>query len=249
MTNKEYRKKNLAVCISCFNMSIPSTMIIKKVFVSLALILLIGIIAFSIYIVMQGGKGLTSLTNNPTPTVIQQTALTLMPQTISVQPNELATTQVMIQNGQSKPAIIQIELEYDPNALSNVTIVPGSFFAQPQILFSRVNSAAGRISYSLQASDSTAPINPSAPVAIISFVPSAYESSAQTQITFLPKSVVKDQNNNNILNGMYGTTITLSTGGFNAIPSPTAIQTTLPTLPWQPTMTPDPQIPTPTLSY
>lgn len=220
----------------------------KKVFVSLGIVFLISIIAASAFIITQGGKRISQRTATPTPTNLQQTAVTLAPQSLTVQAGQLATVQVMIQNQQSAPAIVQLELTYDPTALTNVTVVPGNFFSQPNILFARINQSVGRISYVLQTNNATSPLNPTGPVAIISFVPSAYATNAQTHMSFLPKSVVKDRDNNNVLNGMYGATITLSTGGF-AIPSPTAIQTTLPTVPFQPTMTSNPLSPPPTLSY
>jgi hypothetical protein len=207
----------------------------KKVFVLLALIVLIAVVTISVFIIMQGGKGLSSFSSKPTPTTVQQTALLITPQAITVQPNQITTAQVMIQNSKSAPAIVQLELAYDPIALTNVTIVPGNFFSQPNILFSRINQSAGRISYVLQPNSTTTQLNTTAPVAIISFVSSGYATSAQTQMSFLPKSVVKDKDNNNILNGMYGTRITFATGGFNTIPTPTTAPVNLPL---QPTMTP-----------
>jgi hypothetical protein len=96
---------------------------------------------------------------------------------------------VTISTGENKVTAVQLELQYDPNILINIEVVPGPFFANPQILLNQIDIKAGRISYALGIGQNEKATTGSGTVANITF---SVESKIpeKTAIIFLPKTLV-----------------------------------------------------------
>jgi hypothetical protein len=98
------------------------------------------------------------------------------------------STDVLISSGSNKTTAVQLEISYDPKVLTNVNIVPGSFFTTPVVLLKKIDTVNGRISYALGISPSQKPTSGNGTVATITFSPVATTTATQTPINFEPKT-------------------------------------------------------------
>lgn len=114
----------------------------------------------------------TPLVEQPTPTPnVAKSTLLISPSTISTTIGASSSAQVQIQATQNKVSGVQFEIVYDPTALSNVKITPGTFFAGVNPLISTVDPANGKISYFIILSPGKPAISDSGLIATISFTP------------------------------------------------------------------------------
>lgn len=130
----------------------------------------------------------------PTPTPLSvnaHTQLTLQPAS-ATESSQVAqhTLAVVMATGNNKVNSIQIELAYDPQALTNVAIKPGSFFTQPTALINNVNTTDGRISYALAEQMTLSGKSGQGTVALVTFNVSPTFTGKSTTISFLPKTAV-----------------------------------------------------------
>ncbi len=99
-------------------------------------------------------------------------------------------------NGQSV-AGAQVELTYDPTALTNVTLtplVPGQLFGQnPIVLINTIDKTQGRISYALSIALGDTEKVGKASIGQLSFTANKFSGVTSTKVTFLPKSAVTTQ--------------------------------------------------------
>jgi len=96
---------------------------------------------------------------------------------------------INIQTFKNKATAVQLELQYDPEILINVTVVPGSFFANPDVLLNQIDSKTGRISYAFGIGLTGQGVVGQGTVATLSFSVIA-GTAKQTAIIFLPKTLV-----------------------------------------------------------
>jgi len=107
------------------------------------------------------------------------------------------TLPIFIDTGANHVSAVQLELAFDPNILTDVSINPSGFFENPVILFQQIDSANGRISYALSASPSASKSanfeggskQGNATLAILTFQMNK-QLRTNTTITFLPKTFV-----------------------------------------------------------
>lgn len=95
---------------------------------------------------------------------------------------------INISTGKNKVTAVQLELQYDPRILTNVTVVSGPFFTNPEILLNQIDFKAGRISYAFGVGLEEEGIIGQGTVATLNF--SINESAEETAILFLPKTLV-----------------------------------------------------------
>lgn len=96
---------------------------------------------------------------------------------------------IKITTGTNKVTAVQLELQFDPKVLNNVSIAPGSFFPKPVVLLNKIDAKSGRISYALGISPQDQAILGQNSVAVLTFE-SFNQIPTQTSIQFLPKSLV-----------------------------------------------------------
>lgn len=117
-----------------------------------------------------------------------QTTLTISSTPIPQATPSAYTTDVVINTGQNKVTEVQLELSYDPNVLTNVSIESGPFFLNPEILLKNIDQKNGRITFALSPAGGLAALGQGI-IAKISFS-STSKTTAPTKIEFLPKTKV-----------------------------------------------------------
>lgn len=87
--------------------------------------------------------------------------------------------------------IVQFELGYDPHSIFITDITPGGYFFNPEVILNKIDYKTGRISYAIKGESNRA--NPRTNVAaVISFNPVNNYLKPQSEIYFLPKTIVKN---------------------------------------------------------
>lgn len=105
-----------------------------------------------------------------------------------------SSVDIMIDTGKSEVAGVQVELQYDPKALANVSLIPaadqtGFFGPTSVILFNDTVSATGRISYAIAISPQTNARRGVGKIATLTFA-KAFNAPAATIVSFLDKTLV-----------------------------------------------------------
>lgn len=101
---------------------------------------------------------------------------------------------VTINTETDKVTAVQLELSFDPKAISNVEVKPGTFFTKPAELIKKVNSKDGTVSYALGINPGENGVSGTGVVAIISYTEIG-QTGTYTQINFLPKTLVSAEGN------------------------------------------------------
>lgn len=162
----------------------------RTLFLIFALILIAGtLVAMAIY----QPKADKIVTVTPTPEPVAQTILSFGAlQTATT--SSLVTTDyfvpINIQTFKNKVTTVQLELQYDPMLLTNVTIKPNDFFVKPVILLNQIDTKTGRITYAFGIGPTGHGIygdNKTIATLYFSTKPNVTEKTA---IIFLPKSLV-----------------------------------------------------------
>lgn len=96
---------------------------------------------------------------------------------------------INISTGKNKVTAVQLELQYDPLVLTNVAIVPSSFFANPQTLLSQIDTKTGRVSYAFGAGLKDPGAIGTGSIANLTFSVKT-NTSNKTGIIYLPKTLV-----------------------------------------------------------
>lgn len=136
------------------------------------------------------GQQVVSPTPTP-PSVNAHTVLTLTP-AHGTEVSEIAqhTLAVLIDTGDNRVNSVQIALAYDPQALTNVKVIPGTFFTQPSTLANNLNTTNGRIFYALAERIDLPGKSGKGTLALISFDVSPTFTGKITTLSFLPKTAV-----------------------------------------------------------
>lgn len=123
------------------------------------------------------------------PVSLAQTTLLLSQPIAST--SGVLSSDVLINSNGNLPTAVQIELSYDPTAISNVDVKSGPFFANPVELIKKIDSANGRVSYAVGVALGEKGASGSGIVAVVTFT--KVKTSGTTTISFLPKSLVTSQ--------------------------------------------------------
>lgn len=97
---------------------------------------------------------------------------------------------IIIQAEKNAVTGIQIELNYDPQAITSVNIAPGSFFTNPVILFKTIDIVNGRVSYAIGINPQNQGIKKKEGIAAILSFKASSPISQTTAISFLENSLV-----------------------------------------------------------
>ena len=171
----------------------------------------LGLLVFSIYTNNQTTLPLmfvTKKTLSPTPQPFF--SLTLSPDNPTLIANQINTLKVILETQKpqnQQPQTVQFEIAYDPNALHQIKLLPGTYFGAPKLLLSSINEKTGRISYALSGTATML----SGIAATITFVPNPAFSGKETSVYFLPKSMIRGIAEENLLNATYGTKLFVAT--------------------------------------
>src|SRR5260221_1223015 len=134
-----------------------------------------------------------------------QTTLSFQTSEQEVKQGKILTIDVLITNPNPHPNLAQLELAYNPTSIMIDSISPGKFFTKPAIVLQTIDPVAGRISYALrcptsQTSDTNDCVNPSSSIlATLTVTINPYTLQNITTISFLPKSVIRTDNGQDLL--------------------------------------------------
>lgn len=124
----------------------------------------------------------------PTPTPAAKTILSFSPNPLIIA-SRSGSLNLAIDTETNNVTAMQIELLYDPKALTNVAISPGTFFDDPITLIKNTDSKNGKITYVLAMSPASKAQSGKGVVATLSFT-TIVASGEKTQISFSPKTLV-----------------------------------------------------------
>ncbi len=152
----------------------------------------------------------TPSTLQPTPTPIAQTVIQMTPNPV-VLTNGKGSVEVKVDTNENEISAVQLEILYDPQALSNVTIKLGTFFSSTVPLWNKIDKEKGTITYSLVILPQEPQLKGSGTVAVIEFNKNPSSSIASTEIEILPRTiVVTSGNSTSLLKEAIGTTVLLT---------------------------------------
>lgn len=156
--------------------------------------------------------------NAASPAAQTATALTLRAKPAY---GETVQVEVVLNTVTTTPSIAQLELGYDPNALTLYQVLPGSYFNQPKVLLNSTIPRTGRMSYAVSCSDKKTCVNTNsdAVLAIITFTINPYAQKKATEVKILPKTLLRDGNDQEILLQTQGTNVFLPADAPLASPS------------------------------
>lgn len=160
-------------------------------------------------------------TSSPSPTPPAYTTLELSPNPVTVTAAGIGTVEVIMNTYQNTATGVQIELSYDPKALRNVVVTPGTFFQNPLIIpqWNKVDQDTGRISHAQVLSPAQPGVKDQGVIATITFSKVAGTPLSQTQIEFMPKTAVTQLGiSPSVLKSSTGTTINLGTSTNQSLP-------------------------------
>ena len=137
-----------------------------------------------------------ALFSKQTPQPIPTHSLFFSPKNMLVTPGQKNTITIVLTLDEHETTkslkIIQMEIAYDPTALSDVVVQPGDLFTNSSLLLNIVNSKIGRISYAFEVKQDASP-KKTGTAAIITFTPLPSFSGGETNLSFLPKTTIKEQ--------------------------------------------------------
>ncbi len=197
----------------------------KKLIATLIVfIVLLGIFIFVNTAYLNTSKPPTVVKKKPQPYSIPVASLSLLPNPITVSSSKSASLNIVMSGNlpENRMTIAQIELSYDPLTLFGVSITPGNYFIDPQITLSSIDYRTGRISYALRGNHSQ---QGSSIVAQINFTASGYGVLRQTEMKFLPKTLIHTDDGAVNLSETNGASIIVKPSLFQYIPkaSPSAV--------------------------
>lgn len=114
-----------------------------------------------------------TISSSPAPTSVispnAQSALSLLPNPMELDATNIGAVDVNIETGGNEVTAVQIELKYDPSAITNIAIKPSKFFTSPVELMKLIDTKNGRITYMIGISPAQNPVSGSGSVAQITF--------------------------------------------------------------------------------
>lgn len=155
----------------------------------------------------------TPTSPSPTPISVNAHTMLSLTQASASESSKTApyTLSVLIDSGENVVNAVQLELAYDPQAITNVILTPGTFFQQPTALLNNINAVDGRISYALAEQIDISGKKGKGTLAYISFTVQPTFSGKTTTFTFLPKTAVAaDKVLESVLKKAIGYTLTVT---------------------------------------
>jgi hypothetical protein len=181
----------------------------KKTIIIIVLLILATVLLFIIALKSSFIPTPIRTTPTPSPLVSPQTRLMIEPAILALNGERNGTLQVNIDSQTNEITGVQLEMQYDPQVLSNVTLEPGPFLPEPLVIRNNVDAKTGRISVIFGVTPQQNPVKGKGTVAVIKF--STKSSSVnETDFTVLPTSEVTAQGvNTTVLQDAVGAKISL----------------------------------------
>lgn len=126
----------------------------------------------------------------PTKANVAHSVLSLSPNPAYLDSANKGSIDVMINTDTNEVTAVQLELQYDPKAITNVQVQVGDFFSDPISLINTNDKTSGRITYALGISPAQQPVKGEGVVAKVTFTKVASSTLAETELALLPSSLV-----------------------------------------------------------
>jgi hypothetical protein len=179
----------------------------------IVLVFLVGICSYALLLYsrpLEGRKESTTKNKQQkTSKPSARTEITFTSSYLDIPSDTPAELLVLIDSHENKVSNVQLEMKYNPNILTIISVRPVDFFPNPTILINDVDTKRGRIDFALSLPENQPEIRGKGKLAVISFLKTAQASiSGQTSIEFLPKTTVRGRNDNaSLLRGATGVTL------------------------------------------
>ena len=135
--------------------------------------------------------------------------LSLSPNPLIVQPGQQGSVDVSLDTSDNEVTGVQLELSYDPTAISNVKVAPGPFFPNAVILIDKNDAANGKMTYAFGIQPNRPTVTGTGTVAVVTFTAKNVPGKS-AEISILPNSLVSARGvANSVLKSASGATITI----------------------------------------
>jgi hypothetical protein len=188
------------------------------------IVITVGLVWLSVYTVP--GQKPSTVVKQPTAVLpFAKTTITLSSSpTATLTDPSIYSLDTKISTGDNKVTGVQLELSYDPKALTNVDVLPGTFFKDPVVLLKNIDDKNGRISYAIAIKMGQQSVSGSGTIAQIQFSPLPGSNLTTTSINFLPKSMVSAEGETKtVLKSALGTIVNLLKLNTTTNSSPSSI--------------------------
>lgn len=135
---------------------------------------------------------------------------------ISLSPNpfyiasQSGSFDVIVNTGSNKITAVQLEVGFDPEKITNVSLVPDVFFEQPVVLINDTDNKNGKISYALAIPPTGRAKSGIGVVAKINFL-TKLSKGTKTDFVLLPKTLVTAEGQEaSVLKKAFGATVIFS---------------------------------------
>lgn len=178
----------------------------KKIIIFLVVILIILILSVLRLTKIPKTSDSPSISSVPSsvPSLPAESTLSISPDSITADLGGSYDVDVQIHSQGKYPTLLQLELAYDPSALTNVSLSPGSIIPDPDVLLDNIDETTGRLSYALSLKPGQKPLYFSGIVAKLKFEVKKTTPQKQTTIYFQPKTAIRSVNENIPLKVAYG---------------------------------------------
>ncbi len=144
----------------------------------------------------------------PTPSQPIESIIKFIPNEIYTNPGQTSQLNIQLTSQGKHPTLLQLELAYDPTALSEISITPN--IPNSNILLNNNDEKTGRISYAINLPANVKPLSFSEIPVILKFKVRSYTTQKQTTLFFLPKTAVLSKDTNIPIKIAYGAKILIS---------------------------------------
>lgn len=144
----------------------------------------------------------------PTVIPVAQTVVELSPNPVFLSASNAGTIDVMVDTSTNELTAIQLEIQYDPKAVTNVQMKASDLFAAAIPLLNVVDSKTGRITLALGISPTQTAVKGKGKVAEITFSKLPGTLLQQTEFVLLPKTLATvSGEDKSVIKEVRGTTV------------------------------------------
>ena len=172
---------------------------------SLLILILAIVTGILLFLAISQSRKQNTLTGTPIPTkvpIVKTAKVFFSPQNLDLSQGSATsapTVDLIVDTGGDEIAGVQVELQYDPKALTNVRLIPaageaGFFGPSAVILFNDVVAASGRASYAVAISTGQPSRKGVGKIATLSFQKAFGTNINVTAVAFLDKTLVTKLN-------------------------------------------------------
>lgn len=161
---------------------------------TLGLILLLFLVtAGLLYLALQPTQQQkTQTAQEPTPTPSASTTFSFSPNPLIIS-SPSGSVDIMVDTNSNKLTASQFEIQYDPTLITTVDITPGTFFANPVVLYKNIDVKNGKISFAFGIQPTGDEKQGEGTLATITFKSLMNTTGQDTTFTFLPKTQASQQ--------------------------------------------------------